>query len=114
MLLLLLLVATVVGACGGDGDEPRRESDCTPVAPDQAVVDQDRLAFIPEELCVNSGQAVTFKSSEAVVHTVTIEGKNESGTMREGDTFEWMPPGPGVYKIGCDFHPQMQAVVRVN
>ena len=106
----LVAVLALVAACGGGGDsaDPTRE----PNAP--AEIDQDNLKFIPSSLTVANGEQVTFKNSETTVHTVTINGKNESGTMKKDAIFVWTPPAAGTYKITCDYHPQMKATVTVG
>ncbi len=78
------------------------------------LLDQDNLAFIPEELSVSAGSPVYIKNSEAAVHTVTIEGKNVSGVMRKDDMLAWIPPSPGTYRITCDYHPQMRATITAE
>ncbi len=107
------VVALVGAACGGGDDDALDEppGDCTPVATAGAVVNQDSLKFEPNTLCVTTGREVVFTNSENALHTVTIEGKNESGTMKKGDDFRWTPAQAGAYKITCEFHPQMKAVV---
>lgn len=111
-LIALVCLATalslVVACSSGDGADATRE----PGAP--AEIDQDNLKFTPSSLTVASGEVVTFKNSETAVHTVTINGKNESGTMKKDATFLWTPPAPGTYKITCDYHPQMKATVTVS
>lgn len=109
-------LAVAALSCGGSGDDDANGDDdpnCVPVAPEAARVDQDDLQFKPTKLCVKSGQPVTFKNSESALHTVTIEGKNESGNMKKDDTFEWTAPGVGAYAITCEFHPQMKARIQV-
>jgi plastocyanin len=112
----VLAVALLAGACGG-GDDDEATGRATSVAgvPDGAAyVDQDGLKFNPSSLTVSGGESVFFKNSETTVHTVTINGKNESGTMKADQVFEWTPPGPGEYKITCEFHPQMKATLTVQ
>ena len=113
----LAALALVAGACGGGDDDDDSNggapSNCTPVAAGEAVIDQDDLKFVPNQLCVEEGQEVLFTNSESAVHTVTIEGESLSGTMREGDEFRWTAPSAGTYDITCDFHPQMRARVDV-
>ena len=60
------------------------------------------------------GDIVYFKNSETALHTVTIEGKNESGNMKKDAVFTWTPKTAGEYKITCDFHPQMKATITVE
>lgn len=109
----LAATALVAAACGGDDDSDEGDPNCAPVAAGEAVIDQDGLAFDPGELCVAEGEEVLFTNSESAIHTVTIDGENESGTMRDGDEFRWTPPGRGSYDITCDFHPQMRATITV-
>ncbi len=96
---------TVTSEGGGEGAE---------IPAGAPEIDQVDLQFEPEELEVQEGETVYFKSSDAAIHTVTVNGNNESGTMREGDVFEWDPPQTGEFDITCDFHPEMQATVTVN
>jgi plastocyanin len=114
---VLTASALIASACGGgdddDDDGGDGGADCTPVAAGEAVVDQDNREFDPEELCVSEGQEILFKNSESAIHTVTIDGEDESGTMREDDEFRWTPPSAGTYDITCDFHPQMRARIDV-
>ena len=107
-------LAGLVGlACGGA--EMSGFETCSPVAEDNAVIDQDNLAFSPSSLCVRAGHPFVFRNSESALHTVTVKGgKNLSGTMRKGDEFRVAGfSGPASYDITCDFHPQMRARIIV-
>jgi plastocyanin len=77
-------------------------------------MDQRALKFKPSELTARAGEKVYFHNGESALHTVTINGKNESGSMRRNDLYVWTPPAAGEYRITCDFHPQMKATVTVN
>lgn len=108
-----LLFALGLAACGGGDGGSDTGSDLAnaTISPGAKVIDQDRLAFNPSELVVGVGEDVTYTNSETALHTVTINGKNESGIMRKGDVFTWKAPERGEYTISCDFHPQMKATV---
>ncbi|MEX0783185.1 MAG: cupredoxin domain-containing protein [Dehalococcoidia bacterium] len=93
----------------GGGDDPAGE-----VPAGAALIEQEDLEFTPDELEVTSEESVYFRSKDAALHTVNVNGENESGDMREGDVFEWEPPTTGEFDITCDFHPDMQATVTVN
>lgn len=115
----LALLGSIAAACGGgdevEGDGTERITVDNPaVPPGAAVVDQDNLAFRPKKLLVRPGETVYFVNSESAVHTVTIDGKNESGTMKRNDVFMWTPSRTGEYKITCDFHAKMRATVVVE
>ena len=77
-------------------------------------MDQAGLAFKPDKVTVKSGEQVYFKNSETAIHTVTIGGKNASGSMKKNDLFAWTAPSAGSYRITCDFHPQMRATIVVE
>ncbi len=117
--------AVVAGAalatafCGGGDDDDSggdggRASGVEGVPDGAAFVDQDNLKFSPSEITVAVAEPVYFKNSETAVHTVTVEGKNESGTMKSGDVFTWTPSAAGEFSITCDFHPQMKATINVE
>lgn len=111
-----LLFSALAAACGGgDGDSASGRATGVAGVPDGAAfVDQDGLKFQPSSLTATTGEPVFFKNSETAFHTVTINGTNESGTMKRDQVFEWAPPGAGEYKITCEFHPQMKATLTVE
>ena len=116
----LLLFLIPAGACGdddgraGNGPPILDATSVTAIPAGAPLLDQDNLAFIPEELSVLAGSPVYFKNSEAAVHTVTVESKNVSGVMRKDDMLAWIPPSAGTYRITCDYHPQMRATITVK
>jgi plastocyanin len=77
-------------------------------------VDQHGLKFDPSELSVDALETVYFTNSETALHTVTINGENESGEMERGDVFSFTFPEAGEYAITCDYHPQMKATITVR
>lgn len=112
------LVAGVAVACGGDdngNDGTVPTSDDSVTIPEGApFIDQDKLKFIPTQLTVKAGETVYFKNSETALHTVTINGVDESGNMKKNDVFTFQFPSPGEYKITCEYHPQMKATIVVE
>ena len=113
----LLISALFLSSCGSsDGDSANSgiANNVTGVPDGVPFVDQDSLKFIPTSLKVKVGDIVYFKNSETALHTVTIEGKNESGNMKKDAVFTWTPKTAGEYKITCDFHPQMKATITVE
>lgn len=116
--LILLSAAAMIGglavACGGDDDDDNGDSEPVEIPAGAPMVDQDNLVFIPDKLTVKSGEKVYFKNSETAIHTVTINGKNVSGNMKEDDVVIWIPEKAGEYKVTCDYHPQMKATIKVE
>lgn len=111
------VVATLVGAACGGSDDSSSSGRATAISgvPDGALfVDQNNLKFNPSSLAAGAGETIYFKNSETALHTVTINGKNESGNMKKDVVFSWTPPRPGEYKVTCEFHPQMKATLTIE
>ncbi len=115
------LIAGMAAACGGDDDTDSNGNGgetATTVSvtiPEGApVIDQDKLKFVPGEMKVKVGEKVYFTNSETALHTVDINGENESGNMKKGDVFTFEFPAAGEYKITCAYHPQMKATIIVE
>jgi plastocyanin len=113
-----LLSVGLLAACGGDDDDsgsnapaPERPS---AVPADAPFIDQQGLKFTPNTLTTTTGTVVYFANTESAIHSVTINGTNESGTMKHDDIFQWTAPAAGTYKITCDFHPQMKATITIT
>lgn len=117
LVALALMTAALLAGCGGGDSGPAATGIANGVAgvPDGAAfVDQTGLRFRPDTLTTTAGETVYFKNSEPSLHTVTINGKNESGSMNRREVFVWTPASAGTYQITCDFHPQMKATLTVE
>ena len=82
-----------------------------------AVIDQKDQLFKPDKLTVKLGDTVYFTNSEAVVHSVNLDGKNllgSGGLTKQGESVVWKPAKAGTYTMTCDYHPAMKAVVTVQ
>lgn len=106
---LLAAMGTLVACSNGEARE--RPGD---VPADAPWMDQRGLAFMPGEITAEAGEAVYFTNGESAIHTVDINGENESGVMDRDDVFTWTFDEPGEYEITCEFHPQMNATVSVE
>ncbi len=120
LVLAGLAAGALATACGGetstDGTATPKSSPGTSVTipAGAAEIDQDNLAFKPDKVTVKAAERVYFSNSETAIHTVTIDGKNISGTMKKGDIVVWTAPNAGTFKVTCDFHPQMKATITVQ
>ena len=109
----LTIFAAACGSSAGSVPNP-------PVTPGGAipagavVIDQRDLAFKPGSATIDGGQKVYFQNSETALHTVSINGKDESGNMKRGAIFVWTFASPGSFKITCEYHPQMHATITVR
>jgi plastocyanin len=121
VLVPVCLFAIITAACGSDSSSkgPPAGSVGTAVAeqtiPANApVIDEDNLAFKPNELTVNAGDTVYFKNSESAIHNVQVDGGLKSPDMKKGKIFSYVFNTAGKYKITCEYHPQMHSAITVK
>ena len=109
-------LAVAFSGCGGGGSSTATSAVTANAAIPQGApfIDQESLAFHPEKLTVKAGEKVYFQNSESSLHTVNINGKNESGNMKRREVFVWTAGAAGAYKVTCEYHPQMRATVTVE
>jgi plastocyanin len=137
-LLLAVLVALVVVACGSDngssggayggggggGASPTPTTTGSPATgagggPGVTVSIKD-FAFSPAKLEIDAGTTVTWTNEDSAPHTVTSkEGDDldaavtdlfDSGDMQQGATFSYTFDEPGNYYYLCTLHASMQSM----
>lgn len=70
-------------------------------------------AFVPAEIVVAQGGAVTFTNDDDTAHEVAGEGW-KSGRLEPGETFSHVFESAGSFAIRCDIHPSMTGTVVVT
>lgn len=72
-------------------------------------------AFVPGDLSVAVGTAVTWTNTDSTSHTSTsdVPGWN-SGIVGSGRTFSFTFQTPGTFPYHCDIHPSMVGTVVVR
>ena len=71
------------------------------------------FAFVPSEITVNAGDAVTWINRDSASHT--LSGKDwDSGVLARGATFSRTFDSSGTYTYECEFHPSMVGRVVVK
>ncbi len=83
--------------------------------PEERVMDQRKLVFIPHVLPVVVGSKVKFLNSDNVGHNVFSpdQEKYNLGTWPQGQTKTYTFEKLGVYTQLCHVHPEMQAFILV-
>lgn len=71
------------------------------------------LKFAPETIEINKGETVTWKNEDSASHTVAFDAF-QSGTMKQGDTFEHIFDTVGTFSYYCGNHPSMTGTVKVK
>lgn len=82
--------------------------------PNVEVVIQN-FAFSPSPLNVKVGDTVRWTNRDSAPHTVSSDSNAfESGTMNQGQAFQFTFKTPGTYPYHCSVHPNMKATVVVQ
>ena len=72
------------------------------------------FAFNPANITVLKGTSVIWTNNDVDAHTVTSDtGVFDSGTLNQGNTFEFMFNDTGTFKYHCTLHPTMHGEVIV-
>jgi plastocyanin len=77
---------------------------------------QHSKTFIPHVLAVPVGSTVTFPNDDPIFHNVfslSRPGPFDLGLYRAGDSKTKVLNKPAIYRVFCNIHPQMSALVLV-
>jgi plastocyanin len=137
-LLLAILAALALGACGDDDDsgsttpssgeatatspaeEPgSSESDGNAPAPSGEAVRSEKVeivefAYDPDPVTIQTGGKVIWINRDSAPHTATADdGSFDTGTLEEGKLKSESFKQPGEYSYFCEIHPSMHGTVEV-
>jgi len=99
---------SVVFAEPVEGAAPRR--------PGSFVMTQKNKTFVPRVLAVPVGSTVRFPNEDAIFHNVfslSTPGPFDLGLYRAGASKSRTFQQPAVYRVFCNIHPQMSALIVV-
>jgi len=77
---------------------------------------QKNKTFQPRVLAVPAGSSVDFPNNDGIFHNVfSLSGPQpfDLGLYRSGETRVRMFASPGTYRVFCNIHPQMTAIIVV-
>lgn len=120
---VLLTLALVIAACGGSSGEPTEsdEPTATTAGAGEAGDTGGELDITIENFDFSGaetaavGDTVTITNEDGVGHTWTaVEGGFDSGTIAEGETFEFTFDEDGEFDYFCSIHPQMEGTITVE
>lgn len=127
-LIMTLALAMFSVACSGDesdpaptteADQPAGTEDTPTTGADQpggseASITISGFAFTGAET-VSIGDTVTVTNEDAAGHTWTaVDGEFDSGSLAEGETFEFTFDEAGEFDYFCSIHPSMTGTVTVE
>jgi plastocyanin len=107
----MLAVTTVLTAatCAG---APTPVSTPVPV-PVKHEVQMRAVSFAPRELTIHLGDTVLFKNADIVRHNATRRDVFETGDLRTGESYSWVPADTGSFRYQCTIHSRMRGEVKV-
>jgi plastocyanin len=134
-LLALLAAAVLLAGCttdepdpppddGGPAGEEPTDDDGSEAGED--AVDDDAsgagggelamegFAFVPTQLEIAAGSALTLTNADSATHTVTAVDGTFDVTVDGGATDELTVDEPGTYDFACSFHPSMTGTLTVG
>lgn len=88
----------------------------THIQPGEFVMSQKNKTFVPHVLAVPAGSTVRFPNQDLIFHNVfTLSRPNpfDLGLYRNGDSKDRTFSTPALYRVFCNIHPQMAAVILV-
>jgi plastocyanin len=91
-----------------DAPAPRR--------PAKVTLAQRNAAFLPPVLAASAGSTVDFPNQDTIFHNVfSLSGPEpfDLGLYRAGETRTWTFTQPGTYRVFCNIHPQMTALLVI-
>src|ERR1700722_4205273 len=86
------------------------------VKPGKFSIAQKNKTFIPHVLAVPVGSTVDFPNNDPIFHNVfSLSHPNpfDLGLYRDGDTMSRKFATPATYRVFCNIHPEMAAVILV-
>ena len=118
LLPLLATTALLAAGCGGDDDASESSSPAPSSASgDGNTVVMKDIKFVPEEITVKAGTAITWTNEDSAPHdVVNAEDGQEpkSDLFGKGKTYEFTPSEPGTIKYVCTVHPGMEGTITVE
>jgi plastocyanin len=88
----------------------------TPVHPVRRKLVQKNKSFVPSVLAIPAGSTVDFPNEDPIFHNVFSLSKPEPfdvGLYRAGASKSRVFSQPATYRVFCNIHPQMTAVILV-
>jgi plastocyanin len=72
------------------------------------------MQFAPATLTVKRGDTVVWVNRDYVPHTATAGKAFDSGPIAAGQSWRFVPSGPGRHAVVCTLHPTMKATLVVE
>jgi plastocyanin len=70
-------------------------------------------SFAPRDLAVTLGDTVTWRNTDIVRHNALRRGDFDTGELRGGESYTWIPSDTGTYAYRCTIHQRMRGRITV-
>lgn len=70
-------------------------------------------SFAPRTLVVSVGDTVVWTNRDIVRHNAVRDSLFDSGELRSGDRYSWVPSDTGEIAYRCTIHSRMRGTIRV-
>lgn len=113
----VLALVALLTACSGDEDDPTATTgatDATGATGAELDITIADFSFSgPSTAAV--GDTVTVTNEDSIGHTWTaVDGEFNSGSLAEGDSFDFTFDEAGEFDYFCSVHPEMQGSITVE
>jgi plastocyanin len=71
------------------------------------------VSFAPRELTIHLGDTVLFKNADIVRHNAVRREVFDTGELKAGESYSWIPADTGSYRYQCTIHTRMRGEVKV-
>lgn len=70
-------------------------------------------SFAPRDLAVTLGDTVTWRNTDIVRHNALRREVFDSGELKGGESYSWVPADTGTYAYRCTIHQRMRGRITV-
>lgn len=103
--LAVLATLLALGACGG----PKPAA-----GPKTYTVTIDKLAYVPQSIQLQAGDAIEWVNKDFLRHTATAADGAFDVDLAPGASARTVLNTPGAVKVSCRYHPGMTARIEVD
>lgn len=79
-----------------------------------STIAQKGRRFLPAEVTIRKGEALTVTNDDEFIHQIYSEGLFDTDEKRPGQNIVANFPRSGTFEVRCHIHPKMKMIVRVN
>jgi plastocyanin len=83
-------------------------------APQRREIRMRGNSFAPRDVRVAIGDTVVWVNGDIVRHNAVRPELFDSGELRSGERFAWVPADTGTVRYQCTIHSRMRGVIRVT